>query len=47
MMRAVLVMLAIFAAMVLAGTNDLADEQVDARVTAEIMAGAPAWAVTK
>lgn len=46
-LKAVLIGLLVLAAYVLAGTSDLADEQVEARVTAEIVASAPGWAVTR
>lgn len=46
-MRGGLILLAILAAALLAGTNDMHDAEAQERVNAEIVASAAAWAVTR
>ncbi len=44
--KALIVGLLLLAAFVVAGTGDLQDEIVQEKVTADILASAPQWAVT-
>lgn len=45
--KAILIGFLLLAAFLLAGTNDMHDEARQEQVTAEILASAPAWVVTK
>lgn len=45
--KAILIGFLVLAAFLLAGTMDMQDEANQERVTAEIIATAPGWAVTK
>jgi hypothetical protein len=45
--KAILIGFLVLAAFLVAGTNDMQDEQAQEKLTAEIIAAAPGWAVTK